>query len=255
MVLAALLLIAALRTADLGMLQGTHLSDLAQSNEVRILVQPAMRGAIVDASGRALALSEPGDDIEAYRVSYPATAAAKLAPLLHESSAALALKLEQHPNSNQYLARQVPAATAQRIESLGINGIALATDNIRYYPFGSLAGQLLGGMHSNGSGAAGLEAAYDRALAGSSGKTRVVYAGDGKPISVDVLRQARTGASLRLTIDAAGGRVGARLRRLALLAVQLDRDRQRPAHRCRARARELAKRQPVEPWRRAQLDR
>ena len=199
---AALLLIAALRTADLGMLQGTHLSDLAQSNEVRILVQPAMRGAIVDASGRALALSEPGDDIEAYRVSYPATAAAKLAPLLHESSAALALKLEQHPNSNQYLARQVPAATAQRIESLGINGIALATDNIRYYPFGSLAGQLLGGMHSNGSGAAGLEAAYDRALAGSSGKTRVVYAGDGKPISVDVLRQARTGASLRLTIDA-----------------------------------------------------
>jgi cell division protein FtsI/penicillin-binding protein 2 len=197
---AALLAVAAIRTADLGLLQGNHLSALAQSSEVKLLTEPAMRGAILDAGGRALALTEPGDDIEAYRVTDPAAAAAKLAPLLHEGASRLT-QLLAHPGF-QYLARQIPATTAQRIAALGIAGISLATDNIRYYPFGTLAGQLLGGMHVDGTGAGGLEAEYDNQLAGTSGTTRVVYAGDGKPISVDVLRQARAGATVRLTIAA-----------------------------------------------------
>lgn len=148
---AGLLLIAALRTGDLGMLQGNRLSAVAETNEVRVLAQPAMRGAIVDRDGRALALTEPGDDIEAYRVPYPVKAAAQLAPLLHANAATLALQLESHPD-NQYLARRLPASQAQQIAALAIPGISLVTDNIRYYPFGSLAGQLLGGMHSNGTG-------------------------------------------------------------------------------------------------------
>ncbi|MGD0198711.1 MAG: penicillin-binding protein 2 [Solirubrobacteraceae bacterium] len=198
---AGLLALAALRAADLGTLQGSHLSALAASSEVRLLTQPAMRGAILDNTGAALALTEPGDDIEAYRVPFPGKAAAKLAPLLHQNVATLELALENHPDF-QYLARQVPAATAQRIAALGIAGISLATDNIRYYPFGSLAAQVLGGVHSSGAGAGGVEAEYNSQLSGSSGTTRVVYAGDGKPISVDVLRQARAGQTVRLTIDA-----------------------------------------------------
>lgn len=200
-VFAGLLGLAALRAADLGMLQGPHLSALAQSSEVRLLTQPAMRGAIVDSHGEALALTDPGDDVEAYHVAFPAKAAAKLAPLLHESVATLSLALENHPGF-QYLARQLPAATAQRITALGIDGISLATDNIRYYPFGSLAGQLLGGVHSSGDGAGGIETEYNAQLAGASGETRVVYAGDGKPIDVNVLRQAHAGATVRLTLDA-----------------------------------------------------
>ena len=198
---AGLLLLAALRTADLGLLQGNRLSAVAQNDEVRVLTQPAMRGAILDRNGRALALTEPGDDIEAYNVPDPTKAARQLAPLLHANAATLALALESHRN-NQYLAHRLPAPLAQRIGALAIPGISLVTDNIRNYPFGSLAGQLLGGMHTSGAGAGGLEAEYDNQLAGTSGQTRVVYAGDGKPIGVDVQRQAKQGATVRLTVDA-----------------------------------------------------
>jgi cell division protein FtsI (penicillin-binding protein 3)/stage V sporulation protein D (sporulation-specific penicillin-binding protein) len=198
---AALLVVAGLRTAELGLLQGTRLSAVAQSNEVKLLATPATRGAILDRDGRALALTEPGDDVEAYRVADPAKAAAELAPILHVDAATLALKLASHPD-NQYLARRLPAPQAQKLAALGIPGISLVTDDIRYYPFGSLAGQLLGGMHANGTGAGGLEAEYDKQLAGTSGETRVAYAGDGKPIAVDVVRKAKPGATIRLTIDA-----------------------------------------------------
>lgn len=197
---AALLLLAGLRTADLGLLQSNHLSAVAQSDEVKVLAQPATRGPILDRDGRALALTEPGDDVEAYLVPDPAKAAAQLAPLLHTSVAALALELGSR--HNQYLAHRLPASQAQRIAALKIAGISLVTDDIRYYPFGSLAGQLLGGMHSNGTGAGGLEEEYGKQLAGSNGDTRVVYAGDGKPISIDVLRQTKAGSTIRLTLDA-----------------------------------------------------
>ncbi len=199
---AALLAVGAARAADLGLLQASKLSADAQGEQVTTAVVTPLRGAILDRNGDALALTELGDDIGAYNVPHPYSAAALLAPLLHLSAAALAQKLATHRDF-QYLARQLPAARAQRIEALGIPGITLASDNYRYYPFGSLAGQLLGGVHLSGAGAGGIEAEYNRQLAGEDGTTSTVYANGGKPINVDVEHQAVPGATVRLTIDAA----------------------------------------------------
>jgi cell division protein FtsI (penicillin-binding protein 3)/stage V sporulation protein D (sporulation-specific penicillin-binding protein) len=199
---AGLLVLGALRAADLGLLQAPQLSALAQSQQVIQSTVTPLRGAILDRNGDALALTELGDDLSAYEVPDPNRAAALLAPLLQESVATLAHKLASH-RGFQYLARQLPAARAERIESLGIAGISSATDNYRTYPFGSLAGQVLGGMHLSGSGAGGIEQEYNRQLAGQDGQTSTVYAGNGKPISVNVLRQTVPGATIRLTLDAA----------------------------------------------------
>jgi cell division protein FtsI/penicillin-binding protein 2 len=199
---AGLLSIAALRAADLGTLQASHLSAVAASHQVISGAVTPLRGAILDRNGDALALTEPGDDISAYEVSEPNRAAAKLAPLLHENVASLARKLAMH-RSFQYLARQLPAATAQRIAELGVAGVRLATDNYRYYPFGSLAGQILGGVHLSGAGAGGIEQELNRRLAGQNGASSTVYAANGTPISVDVARQSVPGQDVRLTLDAA----------------------------------------------------
>jgi cell division protein FtsI (penicillin-binding protein 3)/stage V sporulation protein D (sporulation-specific penicillin-binding protein) len=199
---AGLLVVGALRDADLGTLQAAHLSAVATEHQVVSGTVTPLRGAIFDRNGDALALSEPGDDIEAYEVAKPYEAAVKLAPILHQSVATLAHTLVSH-RAFQYLARQLPAARANSIAALDIPGIALATDDIRYYPFGALAGQVLGGVHINGSGAGGLEQELNGQLAGRSGESSTVYAANGKPISVNVARQTRPGESVRLTLDAA----------------------------------------------------
>jgi cell division protein FtsI/penicillin-binding protein 2 len=200
---AALLAIAAVRTLELGTLQSAHLSAIATQQQVQTQALPAVRGEILDRNGAALALTEPADDISAtpYQIKDPASAAARLAPLLGESVTTLTQQLAAH-TTFEYLKRQVPDTTAQRIAALGIAGISLTTDNIRDYPFGDLAAQLLGGTHLGGGGAGGLELGLNGALAGVSGTSRTVVAADGTPISVSDPRKAVPGETVRLTLDA-----------------------------------------------------
>jgi cell division protein FtsI/penicillin-binding protein 2 len=199
---ASLLAVAALRAADLGTLQASRLSAVAQTHQVVSGTVTPLRGAIIDRNGDALALTEPGDDVSAYEVSDPQRAAVQLAPLLGVSVSSLAAKLATN-RAFQYLARQLPAARAQRIAALQITGVRLSTDNYRDYPFGSLAGQVLGGVHLSGAGAGGIEEQLNSQLAGHDGQTSTVYAENGTPISVNVTRQAVQGEDVRLTLDAA----------------------------------------------------
>ena len=53
----------------------------------------------------------------------------------------------------------------------GCRAIHLTPDTKRLYPFGSLAGNVLGFVNANEVGAYGLEAAYDDVLQGSTGLT------------------------------------------------------------------------------------
>jgi hypothetical protein len=200
---AALLAIAAVRTLELGTLQSAHLSAIATQQQVQTQALPAVRGEILDRNGAALALTEPADDISAtpYQIKDPASAAARLAPLLGESVATLTQQLAAR-TTFVYLKRQVPDTAAQQIAALGIAGISLTTDNIRDYPFGDLAAQLLGGTHLGGGGADGLELELNGALAGVSGTSRTVVAADGTPISVSDPRKAVPGETVRLTLDA-----------------------------------------------------
>jgi cell division protein FtsI/penicillin-binding protein 2 len=200
----ALLTIAALRTLDLGTLQAGHLSSVAAGQQVSDQTITPPRGTITDRNGVPLALTEPADDISVtpYQVRNPDHAAAVLAPLLNTTAAVLLPKLTAHSDF-QYLARQVPEATAQRIAKLDLAGVNAPTaDDIRDYPFGSAAGQVLGGVHANGSGAGGIEEAYNRQLAGVSGESSTVFAADGTPIQVSESRKSEPGQAVRLTLDA-----------------------------------------------------
>ena len=84
-----------------------------------------------------------------------------------------------------------------------LQGIHLTPDTKRLYPFGSLAGNVLGFVNANEVGAYGLEAAYDDVLQGSTGLTITATDVNGTPLlfGSEQYFDAENGSDLVLTLD------------------------------------------------------
>ncbi len=184
--------------------QAAAFRDRAADQRVRTVVLPAQRGQILDRSGEQLALSMPARDVYAdpRYVTDPSGTAAILAPILGEPADSLSENLSAD-TTFVYLARQVDLDVADGIAELGLPGIGFLPVSKRYYPAGSLAGQVLGFVSVDGSGIAGLELQYQDLLAGQSGERTQELDPYGQPIvgGVDVQRPPVPGASLETTID------------------------------------------------------
>ena len=85
-----------------------------------------------------------------------------------------------------------------------LQGISLKPDTKRLYPFGSLAGNVIGFVNANNMGAYGLEASYDDVLSGSTGLTITPTNVNGTPLLFsggEQMFDAENGSSLVLTLD------------------------------------------------------
>ena len=85
-----------------------------------------------------------------------------------------------------------------------LQGIHLDPDTKRLYPFGSLAGNVIGFVNANDVGSYGLEAAYDSILSGSTGLTITPTDVNGTPLLFSGGEQyydAENGSNLVLTLD------------------------------------------------------
>ena len=85
-----------------------------------------------------------------------------------------------------------------------LQGISLTPDTERLYPFGSLAGNVIGFVNANNMGAYGLEASYDDVLSGSTGLTITPTNVNGTPLLFsggEQMFDAENGSSLVLTLD------------------------------------------------------
>ena len=85
-----------------------------------------------------------------------------------------------------------------------LQGIFLTPDTKRLYPFGSLAGNVIGFVNANNMGAYGLEASYDDVLSGSTGLTITPTNVNGTPLLFsggEQMFDAENGSSLVLTLD------------------------------------------------------
>jgi cell division protein FtsI/penicillin-binding protein 2 len=194
---------AAVRAAYLGSFRAPALQRAAASQQVQTITIPASRGTITDRHGMDLAVSQSADDVAAtpYLVKDTWGTAQRLAPLLNRSVQVIAQRLSRR-GGFVYLARQVPATSAQQIQKLKIPGLTLIPQTRRDYPQGTLASQLLGSVGVDGTGLSGLEYADDRLLHGVAGKRRVVNDALGQPISIQDMTTTRTGTDMRLTLDA-----------------------------------------------------
>ena len=162
------------------------------------------RGRIYDRFGAELAVSTLAPSVHARpaAVRDPEETARVLARVLRRPRASLEARL-RHPGPFVYLARWVDPETAARIRELALPGIGVTPEPRRSYPYGELAGQVLGFSNIDGQGVRGVERAEDRWLRGRRLRVPVERAGDGLFLwDSELDSAAHAGGDLRLTLSA-----------------------------------------------------
>ncbi len=200
-----LLGIALTRAAYLGTAKAGSLQHDAASQQITQEIVPAPRGTITDRNGVELAISESADDVDAdpFLIKNPLAVAQQLSPLLGKPVLTLASELSKPRTGFVYLAHLIAADTAAKITKLHIDGISMIPRVKRVYPRSWAASQVLGSVHLNGQGSAGIEWKYNSVLQGTNGVRRIVNDAMRQPISIDDVHPTKPGKTIRLTIDAA----------------------------------------------------
>ena len=184
--------------------QAASFRDRALDQRLRSIELPATRGQILDRTGEPLAISLEARDIYAdpRYVRDPWVTATELSRVLGTEIGELVARLTED-TTFVYLARQVDLDIATRVERLGLPGIGFLEATRRYYPAGTLAGQVVGFVGIDGEGLSGLELRYEDLLAGEPGERTQELDPHGQPIlgGVDVERRPVEGSSLVTTID------------------------------------------------------
>jgi len=104
----------------------------------------------------------------------------------------------------QVLAQQLSQDQQKKISALELPGIGLQPNDVRVYPQGSLASQILGFVNSSGQGSYGIEQYFNSQLAGTPGQLKAVTDVNGIPLAAgkdNVEVDPKPGQNVTLTID------------------------------------------------------
>jgi cell division protein FtsI/penicillin-binding protein 2 len=202
LVLLALLLIAG--RATLLAATSHDLSAIAQRQQTATVSLAAHRGAILDRTGKQLAVGREQQTVYATPrlLKDPEAAARRLAAALHVKVGPLRRALTASSSGFAYVARKVDPVLARKAVKLGIKGVGSYPEEARVYPMKKLAAQILGFAGTENKGLAGLELLFDKQLAGRSGSQEVVRDPSGRVLSTERLSAPVDGQDVRLTIDA-----------------------------------------------------
>jgi cell division protein FtsI (penicillin-binding protein 3) len=176
----------------------------------------AIRGDIIDANGVVLATTVLRYDVNAApdivkpftRVVdgqnvtlQPLDVATQLAPMLKMKPAAILSKIT---GTGKYanIKKKVAATTYRKIKALDIPWLFFDQVQVRVYPNGAVAGNLIGFLGSDGTPLAGLERTMNECLAGVDGKETFERGVDGIKIqnSTVTTQAAKNGSTVVLTI-------------------------------------------------------
>ncbi|KAA1378674.1 peptidoglycan D,D-transpeptidase FtsI family protein [Aeromicrobium fastidiosum] len=174
--------------------------------------EPAPRGNILDRNGAQLATSVAGLTITA-DPSMTAENAPQIARILREKLGDdvdyfdTIDKLRTPDSRFVYLVRDVPKWTADKaldaLSDAKLTGVFAQKGNIRTYPGGSLAANLLGYVNGAGKGVAGLEQQYDKTLTGTDGSSTYEVSPTGQriPMADSRITKMVPGEDVKTTID------------------------------------------------------
>jgi len=195
---------------------GPELALEARQNRMTTTAVLGARGEITDAAGVVLATS-----VERYHVTVnqhqvagyrargtsegldgAAGVASRLAPLLGLNAAELGGRLVGD-RGYVVVARNVLPEVAREVRALRLDGIGVEKVAERVYPKGTVAGNIVGFVNSNGTGLQGLEYSLDGQLQGAAGKESYERGRGGQPIPGGEAEAtpAQNGRSVRLTVD------------------------------------------------------
>lgn len=179
--------------------------ERAKAQHQRQRVLSARRGKILDREGRELAL----DVASVSFYSHPADVrdrdgAARHFARLSGRSVEDVHKLLTPDRSFVYLLRQTREEDLESIRAQRFQGIFEQPTVRRFYPYGSLAGQLLGFTNVDNEGREGVELALDELLSERPGVARSFIDNRGRTLHdrSQATEPAQHGASVHLTIDA-----------------------------------------------------
>ena len=202
------------RLYDLMIRQYDYYSSLALRNQTRTTAVTADRGTIYDRNMNILAssvavenvyldpheLKQAKEDLE--------DIAQTLGQILDRDPAWILEQAKDLSRRYKQIGSRVEEETAAKIRSYinenDISGIHLEPSSKRYYPFGSLAAQVIGFTNASNDGSEGIEAAYDSYLSGRAGKV-ITTKGNNEmdmPFSYENYLASRQGADVILTLDA-----------------------------------------------------
>lgn len=151
--------------------EGESLQSKAMDQWLRDVPTDAPRGSIVDSNGKILAATatrynlyvRPGDAPDK-------PAVARLLSEVFGYDYQSTLEKISKRASEVTVATGATKEQLDRVYNSGLRGIYYGEDNFRYYPFGDFMTQVLGFCSSDGFGQTGLEAYYDKYLAGVNGR-------------------------------------------------------------------------------------
>ena len=197
------LLLVVLIVARLAQLQIVRHDELRARQTLqaqRQQVVPARRGRILDRSGRPLAFDVVAYDVSLLRRDVRRDDLPLIADALDMAPAALR-KLLRAAGAFVTVAREVTLTPAAAKQLRTLPGVCLDQRNARQYPFGTLAAQYIGFTGLDGSGAEGVEKAFDGLLRGQAGEALVWTDENGNAIAQQVVRAPVDGADVVLGLD------------------------------------------------------
>ncbi|MBM4283464.1 MAG: penicillin-binding protein 2, partial [Deltaproteobacteria bacterium] len=198
------------KAGRLQLVLGDELKELAAEQYLRTVPVTAPRGAIVDRSGRPMAVSLPAWSVfvEPRNVVDPDVTAQRLGAALGVPPSTLAARVGSD-RAFHWLERRVSPELEARVRALDLPGVGLRKEWRRTWPNKQLAAQVLGSVDVDGAGRGGIEQRYEEQLRGDAvglaaiadnKGDRVAVIAEGDP-SFDLA--ALTGADVVLTIDMA----------------------------------------------------
>ena len=200
----AIFLVIGGRAFQLQVLQGDKLMRLGQRQHLKEWIVLPKRGAVVDRTGEALALSLEVQSVYArpQRIENIDMAARNLARILKSGSAELKQKLKSE-KPFIWLKRQVSPDEAAQIQALNLQGIGMFYEPRRYYPQGQLASQVIGFVGRDSEGLEGLELRYNDYIRGETGSSVSERDALGRRVLVEGVEglQIPPGGDIQLTLD------------------------------------------------------
>ncbi len=190
-----------------------YYAQLALRNQTRTTRVTADRGVIYDRNMNILACSQSVENVylDPHELKQSkadiAAVGERLGEILNLDPQWICEQAKDTKMRYKQVAARIDEETAAKIRSYineqGISGIHLEPNSQRYYPYGSLASQVIGFTNASNTGSEGVEAAYNSYLEGSVGSV-ITTKGNNEmdmPFSYENYIASRQGDSVVLTLD------------------------------------------------------
>ena len=194
------------RLYQLQVVRHDHFTEIARKQQLDIVELDPPRGTIFDSRRRELAVSVAAESLFAdpRMIAEPVETARRIAEIIPELDAASLAERMESDRSFVWIRRKLDPPEVEAIRALDIRGLGFVDESKRYYPMRRLGGQLLGFVGTDHTGLSGLEAQYDKVVAGESVRRTVLRDAYRKALASPELRfpDPEPGLDLYLTLDA-----------------------------------------------------